>query len=250
MRGGALRDPEGKAIGDPVLRLLALGQAEELPQALVLAYVRPRIVQRGNSCYGAAFAHALIGSARRVGYEIDPSYLAIYALARELQHPNAKTLPDEGSFTHRVLEAITDWGIVDRKRWPDWSDVLAPTPIDVKEAGSLALVTGIYRIYEDGPARTTRIREAIAQGHHVVFGMEVDRRYEVWREGTYDGLQGPSLGGHAQVIVGYAPGRFLVLNSWGSAWGEDGYAWITDEALEGEHAYDFTIVTVAPSRAV
>jgi hypothetical protein len=251
MRLGALRDPPEKAVGDPILRLLAKGEAEELPQALVLSYVRPTIVQRGNSCYGAAFAHALRGAARRMGYEIDPSYLAIYALARELEHPGARTLPDEGSYTHRVLEAITDWGVVDRKRWQDWADILSPTPIDVKEAGSLALVTGIYRIYETGIARTTRIREAIAQGHHVVFGMEVDRAYEEWRGSTpYPGLRGPALGGHAQVLVGYAPGRFLVLNSWGPAWGEDGYVWITDEALEGEHVYDFTVVTVAPTRPV
>ena len=132
------------------------------------------------------------------------------------------------------------------------NDEKNPTPIDVKEAGSLALVTGIYRIYETGVARTTRIREAIAQGHHVVFGMEVDRAYEEWRDTTapYPGLRGPSLGGHAQVLVGYAPGRFLVLNSWGPAWGEDGYAWIAEEALEGEHAYDFSVVTVAPTRPV
>jgi C1A family cysteine protease len=55
------------------------------------------------------------------------------------------------------------------------------------------------------------------------------------------------LGGHAVMAVGYddASQRFLVRNSWGSAWGMGGYftipyAYLTDENL----ADDFWVIRV------
>jgi len=32
-------------------------------------------------------------------------------------------------------------------------------------------------------------------------------------------------GGHAVAIVGYKPGRFIVRNSWGTTWGDKGFAY-------------------------
>jgi C1A family cysteine protease len=32
-------------------------------------------------------------------------------------------------------------------------------------------------------------------------------------------------GGHAVAIVGYRPGRFIVRNSWGTDWGDGGFAY-------------------------
>ena len=33
------------------------------------------------------------------------------------------------------------------------------------------------------------------------------------------------MGGHAVAIVGYGPGRFIVRNSWGTGWGDRGFAY-------------------------
>ncbi len=35
-------------------------------------------------------------------------------------------------------------------------------------------------------------------------------------------------GGHAVAIVGYTPDRFIVRNSWGTGWGDKGYAYATN----------------------
>ena len=32
-------------------------------------------------------------------------------------------------------------------------------------------------------------------------------------------------GGHAVALVGYSSGRFIVRNSWGTDWGDDGFAY-------------------------
>ncbi len=46
-----------------------------------------------------------------------------------------------------------------------------------------------------------------------------------YEEGVYEYVEGDKLGGHAIVIVGYddAAQCFIVKNSWGPAWGENGY---------------------------
>lgn len=37
---------------------------------------------------------------------------------------------------------------------------------------------------------------------------------------------GPDDGGHAIAIVGYDSRGFLIMNSWGTSWGDGGYAWL------------------------
>jgi hypothetical protein len=39
-------------------------------------------------------------------------------------------------------------------------------------------------------------------------------------------------GGHAVALVGYRPGRFIVRNSWGTGWGDRGFAYASSEYAE------------------
>lgn len=39
-------------------------------------------------------------------------------------------------------------------------------------------------------------------------------------------------GGHAVAIVGYRPGEFIVRNSWGTGWGDKGFAYASDSYAE------------------
>jgi C1A family cysteine protease len=58
--------------------------------------------------------------------------------------------------------------------------------------------------------------------------LDVDR---TWYEasdnsGNLDTYQGDTArGGHAVALVGYTPDRFIVRNSWGTGWGDKGYAY-------------------------
>jgi C1A family cysteine protease len=60
--------------------------------------------------------------------------------------------------------------------------------------------------------------------------MEVYTDFELYRSGVYERASGSYKGGHAMLLVGYVdtPGQygggyFIVKNSWGDRWGEDGY---------------------------
>jgi len=50
-------------------------------------------------------------------------------------------------------------------------------------------------------------------------------------------------GGHAIAIVGYSPDRFIIRNSWGEAWGDQGYAYASYPYAEAafDEAYGISV---------
>jgi C1A family cysteine protease len=72
-----------------------------------------------------------------------------------------------------------------------------------------------------------------------------------YSSGVYLHTKGPALGGHAVSLVGYddAKKAWLVRNSWGEEFGENGYIWIAyaDKSGIGSTTFGFTI---APSNGM
>ena len=76
-----------------------------------------------------------------------------------------------------------------------------------------------------------KLKKSLAEGNPVLIGMEtmpsfLRCRSEIWQpEGGES-----SLGGHAICVMAYddnkAGGAFQIINSWGTAWGNNGFAWI------------------------
>ena len=73
-------------------------------------------------------------------------------------------------------------------------------------------------------------RKWLAAGRPILARLEPDAAFDNasgrtiltrYREDT-------ACGGHAVCIVGYTPKRFVIRNSWGRQWGEDGFAYATD----------------------
>ena len=76
-----------------------------------------------------------------------------------------------------------------------------------------------------GPQSTdTWIKNALLSGP-VQAGITVYQDFMQYKSGVYQHVTGSSEGGHAIVIVGYNDngGYWIVRNSWGSDWGENGY---------------------------
>ena len=100
------------------------------------------------------------------------------------------------------------------------------------------------------------MKAQLVRGFPVVVAMEVHQAFSDWTGGGVyaktKGNAGASLGGHAMVVVGYADQlkAFKVLNSWGTKWGDRGYAWIDYAAfqnltLEGYVTIDIFLDRVA-----
>lgn len=87
-------------------------------------------------------------------------------------------------------------------------------------------VRGYYRI-DDGDV--DGVRRAIAAGHAVVAGWDIDRAFQDPKPRTIGPIVGPIIGGHAMVLDDYmSDGTFGLLNSWGAGWQSLGRARVTE----------------------
>jgi C1A family cysteine protease len=55
-----------------------------------------------------------------------------------------------------------------------------------------------------------------------------------------------SIGGHAMLLVGYDNDRqvYIVRNSWGTGWGDAGYAYMPFSYIDAAGANDFCVGTI------
>lgn len=70
----------------------------------------------------------------------------------------------------------------------------------------------------------------------ILAGLNVDRTWDdaAMSTGNLDRFQPDTArGGHAVAVVGYrADGRFILRNSWGTAWGDKGYGYATEAYMK------------------
>ncbi|MAW62023.1 MAG: hypothetical protein CMJ94_14495 [Planctomycetes bacterium] len=147
---------------------------------------------------------------------------------------------DQGSRIDRVLKLLQEQGAATLATAPYLArDFLTQPPARASEEA------GIFRIADYGVLPDGNwIRQALAEGYIVLCCV---RTNPVFSSGRYDAYtkelhaKGQAArrpdqphGFHAMAIVGYSDDReaFLFMNSWGKAWGDGGYVWVTYEVLE------------------
>lgn len=146
----------------------------------------------------------------------------------------------EGSYINRAMEFMTKNGVVAYDRFPysDQDCSKQPDRALLEEARENRM-RGFTRL-SDGDRNDAidlrAIKENLAQGAPVVIGMMVGGSYmqdmmgkDMW-EPSGDDRNMMGFGGHAQCVVGYDDnkygGSFLIMNSWGPQWGNNGFAWV------------------------
>ena len=79
------------------------------------------------------------------------------------------------------------------------------------------------------------LKQAIYTKGPVVVGFRVYQDFDSYSSGVYSYSYGTYRGGHAVLVVGWddTAGAFIVKNSWGTSWGEDGYFRIAYSELGG-----------------
>jgi hypothetical protein len=202
-----------------------------------------------NKCVGSAIVGAIDTQARLVG-RVQPygSDDAVYAIARALDaaSPDAPLL-DLGSKPRMAIRGVQRYGLVARERWQP-ADASERPPFDVFHAGSTATIASYTRIESDV---VMQLAMALARGFIPIFAMSVDQSYLDWEgRGVYQGLRGPAIGRHMQAIVGYDLASpepyFIVRNSWGAGWAEDGYARVAARVVASSDASDRYVMQSTP----
>lgn len=93
------------------------------------------------------------------------------------------------------------------------------------------------------------VESALHVDHPIIFGTAVDSTIQSYRPGQVLGAPNPRdiIGGHEMVIVGvdyeHGPRRWLIRNSWGAGYGENGHLWVSDAFLTNPSAGGFYALT-------
>lgn len=188
----------------------------------------PPVYDQGQlgSCTANAIAAAMDYDNHKLtgGTWLTPSRLWIYYQERVIE---GSVGSDSGAMIRDGVKAMNQLGVCPESDWPYDISTFASTPpqqdyTDALKDKAIA--------YQAPPQDVFSLKSVLATGLPIVFGFSVYQEFEtdaVARSGIVpmpaagEGM----IGGHAVMLVGYddAVDRFLVRNSWGPGWGQDGY---------------------------
>ena len=227
---------------------------KDIPDSADLRPWCPPIENQGS--LGSCTANAGVGimeyyERRASGKYIDASRLFLYKVTRNLLNWTG----DTGASLRTTMGAMVLFGVPPEEYWPyEIADFdKEPTAFCFAFAQNYQAIQYV-RLDPPGTPKDDllgRIKTMIAAGLPSMFGFTV---YSSIDQAGVDGkipypCEGEKIvGGHAVVAVGYddkvkikntlcgkgSTGAFLIRNSWGTSWGEQGYGWLPyDYVLTG-----------------
>lgn len=133
---------------------------------------------------------------------------------------------DSGAMIRDGIKGLAKWGVCPELNWPYniTQFTRKPTAACYKE-GLRHRITSYHRLQT-----LNEMFNCLADGFPFVFGFTVYESFESLRVAQTGIVPMPkktekTLGGHAVMAVGYdqKQKRFIVRNSWGTQWGQEGY---------------------------
>ena len=152
-----------------------------------------------------------------------------------------------GSTVSRAFELMKEKGLL---TYNDLSLACIPSITDQQMAtAEKGKIKDYMRLFDINAAENIKIqsvKKSISEKKPVVFGMVAPPSF-MGAKGVWNPTEEPdkSFGGHAMCVVGYDDakdgGAFEIQNSWGQAWGNEGYIWVkyADFARFTWYAYEF-----------
>jgi C1A family cysteine protease len=148
---------------------------------------------------------------------------------------------DSGATLRDGIKTLARDGVCSEKRWPYIIKQFKRKPFKTCYTEALDhQITSYERIM-----KLDEMLACLADGYPFVFGFSVFESFEsaeVAKTGVVV-MPGPDerlLGGHAVLAVGYVESarRFIVRNSWGTRWGDEGYCTMPYAYLEDRNLSD------------
>ena len=193
-----------------------------------------------NSCTANATAGAyeyLILRHKKINYDV--SRLFIYYNARLVDDE----IEDEGSTIESALDGLKEHGACAETTYPYDEDYVNDEPPQeaYDEAGDF-LVEQVELV----EVSLNAWKSALAQGYPVIFGIALfdsfdnQRRKGLVPMPTATEKTRESHSGHAMLCVGYSDTDrvFIVRNSWGEEWGDNGYCYMPYDYMMNEEYND------------
>jgi len=230
---GCLDDASGTQA--PGLQVQA---AAHLPDRVDLRGMCSPVEDQGR--VGSCTANATVGA---LEYHLRMMKLPFTDLSRLFVYYNARVMDGRegemhGSSMVLNMAATMMYGACPASMWPYQTSLVTTRPTEACYRAAENLKGVSYARLEHGDP--VRIKSVLAQGLPVPFAMQMPREgYAMGYGGRITRPAGgwwprKKEGGHALLMVGYddAMESWLVRNSWGTRYGEQGYFWLHYEALE------------------
>ena len=206
-----------------------------------------------GSCTGNGVAGNIRAGQHLAGITLPPlvSRLWLYWLGRIYDHDTAN---DDGAQIRNVVAGAVKYGLCPEAVWPyDIATFRGPPPAEAwRAAFDFRIVP--HKITSTGTGRIDDCKRAIASGRLVTFGSAVSNDY---CNNNFDPTKplappaGSEIAGlHCENLAAFKGDDFKVLNSWGSDWGDGGYATFSADYLLDSNSGDFWVCDVVPNGPV
>ena len=213
-------------------KFAAAATVAKLPPRVDLRQHMTAVENQGdtNSCVANAVAGAYEYLAKRHLGDgaYDVSRMFIYYNARYIEDAENE---DEGTAIGDALEGLKTYGACAEETWPFDEELVNDEPEEgAYDEAKNFLVEDMAQV----PVDLDAWRQALAEGNPIVFGISLYESFDAHRQKGLVPMPSPteaareSHDGHAMLCVGYSdPDKlFIVRNSWGDDWGDDGYCYI------------------------
>jgi len=232
---------------EPAENITTLAINPSLPQIIDLSPLMPPVRSQGHqaSCVSWATTYYLKSYQEKKQYGYDYSdYSTVMSPAFIFNQTKIPPDCSIGSCIENALYVLKTKGTTSWLGFPYNDNNCSLLPTQVQFASALHhKISRYFRIDEETIisnqtySRLDVIKYLLFLENPVIIGIKTDINFSqstprnnenVYMYNTYIASQNYGGGGHAMLIVGYDDGlnAFKVVNSWGSAWGNEGYCWI------------------------
>ena len=198
------------------------------PNVDLRSYMTPVENQgNSNSCTANAMAGAYEYLTNRIlGQSADVSRLFIYYNARELDGDCSQ---DQGTYLKSCVKVLRKHGACSENTWSfNLDQILEQPPKKAYKEAANFRVEDAARVEID----LHTMQSCLAEGYPFAFGLQLFSSFQQAGSTGLVPMPDPDNekhdGGHAMLCVGYSDADqvFIVRNSWGTDWGEQGYCYI------------------------
>lgn len=208
----------------------------KLPPTVDLRQWMPPIEDQGQ--LSSCVANATVGAYEYLEkVAIKDAHAQVQDLSRLFVYYNARLRSgdqnsDDGCIVEYAMESLGKFGVCTEATWPYKKKLTNKRPPEQAYAEAKALTT---RSVKQVPLKLQAWKQALAESNAIVFGCATFESFDECSDnGGLVPMPSPSdarrasHGGHSMLAVGYNDQEqvFIIRNSWGTDWGDQGYCYM------------------------